>query len=67
MLLGSLREPDFEGMDDLFGDVVLHRENVGNLAVVAFGPEDDRLVSPSINCAVTLIRCPDLRTLPSRT
>jgi hypothetical protein len=60
-------EFEFQGTDDLCGDVILDSEDIGKLAIVALGPKMaaglpvDKLRGPP------LIRCPDLRTLPSRT
>ena len=48
------------------GDFVLNREDVSDVSVVALGP-DVLPVSASTNCAVTRMRLPDLRSLPSST
>ena len=53
-----------DGGDDGVGDLVLYRENVGQLAVVTLRPE----VAPdatSLSCTVIRTRSPLLRTLPS--
>ncbi len=48
------------------GDLVLQREDVVQVAVVALGP-DVIVARPSISCAVIRTRPPALRTLPSST
>ena len=47
-------------------DFVLHGEQISRVAVEALGPEM-RIVSASISWAVTRIRLPERRTLPSST
>ena len=53
--------------DDVFGDLVLHGEHVGDLAIVALRPDDGLPVATSLSCAVMRTRSPSLRTLPSTT
>jgi hypothetical protein len=65
-LLFEIGHADRERADDLPGDVVLHREDVGGAAVIALG--ESRMPRPaSVSWMVTRIRSSERRTLPSAT
>ena len=62
----AFAELDLEGGNDLSRQLVLNRENVGELAIESLGP-DVAAIAASISWPVTRTRLPALRTLPSRT
>ena len=65
-LLLLRQELHLQLLDDRVRDFVLDGEDVGEVAIVAVGP-DMAAVEPLMSCAVTRTRAPALRTLPSST
>ena len=61
------RQRHLQRRDDLPRHLVLHREDVGEVAVVAFRPKMRRRVDASMSCAVMRTRFPARRMLPSST
>ena len=62
---GAAEQLDLEFAGHRCGDLVLHREDVAQVAIEGLRP-DVRAVAARISCAVMRIREPDRRTLPSR-
>ena len=67
MSVGVAADFTSRGRRDGLGDVVLDGEDVDQLAMVPFPTRDGFPSAAVISCAVTRMRVPALRTLPSRT